>query len=263
MMLLGDCILSTADDSQGGVFTLKSDEAESAPLGRRHPRLVELVAAEVRRLIIDGHWPQGLRLVESQVADELGVSRNPVREAFRSLQAEGLIELEPRRGARVAVLTAEEAGHLFDVRGALEELAAGLAARRRDPAAVATLREVVVLGRAATAEGRTSDLPPLNTRYHQALCAASGNPQLVALMGPLRDRIQWVYAARVRDRAPASWAEHAAIAEAVESGDVTLARARAAAHIASAKTAFLALYDAAAQKPRTEPPSTRTTVPVT
>lgn len=210
-------------------------------LGRDHPRLVELVADEVRRRIVEGTWGQGQRLVETQVAADLGVSRNPVREAFRSLQAEGFVEMEPRRGTRVAVLAAEEAGHLFDVRGALEELAAGLAARRRDPQDIAELRGIVALGSAATAEGRLVDLPPLNTRYHQVLCQASGNPQLIAVMKPLRDRIQWVYAARVRDRAPASWDEHGAIVEAVAAGDEELARARAAAHIASAKAAFLAL----------------------
>jgi len=233
------------------------------PLGRQHPRLVELVAEEVRRLIVQGHWPQGQRLVETQVAGELGVSRNPVREAFRSLAAEGFVELEPRRGARVAVLPPDEAAHLFDVRGALEELAAGLAARRRNPAALAALEETVAAGRHATASGRLADLPALNTRYHQTICAASGNPQLVAIMGPLRDRIQWVYAARVRDRAPASWEEHAAIAAAVAAGDEATARRLAAHHIASAKEAFLALYDGDAQNPRTDPPSTRTTAPVT
>ena len=124
---------------------------------------------------------------------------------------------------------------------ALEELAAGLAARRRDPQDVAELREVVRLGRAATDEGRLLDLPPLNTRYHEGLCRASGNAQLVAIMKPLRDRIQWVYAARVRDRAPASWAEHSAIVEAVAAGDEASARSLAARHIQSAKAAFLAL----------------------
>jgi DNA-binding GntR family transcriptional regulator len=212
-------------------------------LGRDHPRLVELVADEVRRRIIEGTWIPGQRLVETQVATELGVSRNPVREAFRSLQAEGFLEMEPRRGTRVAVLSALEAGDLFDVRGALEELAAGLAARRRDPHDIAELREIVRLGQTATDEGRLADLPPMNTRYHLVLCRASGNPQLVSVMRPLRDRIQWVYAARVRDRAPASWVEHGAIVEAVAAGDEALARSRAATHIASAKAAFLALAD--------------------
>jgi DNA-binding GntR family transcriptional regulator len=236
-------------------------------LGERHRRLVELVADEVRRLIVDGHWPPGQRLIETQVAEELGVSRNPVREAFRSLQAEGFIELEPRRGARVAVLSPDEAGHLFDVRGALESLAAGLAARRGDRPTIAALQAVVAEGSEAAASGDLNDLPSLNTRYHELLCEASGNPQLIATMGPLRHRIQWVYATRVRDRAPASWQEHAGIVEAVAAGDEPTARQRAADHIASAKAAFLALYDDAgapdAQNPRTEPPSTRTTAPVT
>jgi len=228
----------------------ESSQENSQPLvslGRDHPRLVELVADEVRRRIVDGTWLQGHRLVELQVATELGVSRNPVREAFRSLQAEGFLEMEPRRGTRVAVLSAEEAGHLFDVRGALEELAAGLAARRRDPDDIAELREIVRRGQAATDEDRLVDLPPMNTLYHQVLCRASGNPQLIAVMRPLRDRIQWVYAARVRDRAPASWVEHGAIVEAVADGDEALARSRAATHIASAKAAFLALTDGAAE----------------
>ena len=216
------------------------DAEPALSLGRDHPRLVELVADEVRRRIVEGAWEQGQRLVESQVAAELGVSRNPVREAFRSLQAEGFLEMEPRRGSRVAVLSADEAGHLFDVRAALEELAAGLAARRRDPADVAELGEVVRMGMDAAAEGRLADLPPMNTRYHQVLCRASGNPQLIAVMKPLRDRIQWVYAARVRDRAPASWDEHRLIVEAVAAGDEALARQRAARHIAAAKDAFLA-----------------------
>jgi DNA-binding GntR family transcriptional regulator len=216
-----------------------TDVTADTRLGRRHPRLAELVAAEVRRLIVTGRWHQGDRLVETQVAEELGVSRNPVREAFRSLEAEGFVELEPRRGARVSRLSPDEVGHLFDVRGALEELAAGLAAFRRTPSAVTELRTVVRLGRAMVANGDLNDLPALNTRFHQALCSASGNPQLIAMMGPLRDRIQWVYAARVRQRAPASWHEHEAIADAIERGDEQAARRLAASHIAAAKAAFL------------------------
>lgn len=209
-----------------------------ARLGQ-HPRLVELVAAELRRLILTGHWPQGHRLVEVKVAEQLGVSRNPVREAIRSLQAEGFVEVEPRRGARVAVLDADEVAHLLEVRASLEELAAGLAARRRSPAHVAELTELVAKGRAIAAGGDLSELPSLNTRFHRLLAEASGNPQLDALINPLRDRIQWVYATRVHARAPASWEEHAGIAAAIAAGDEDRARALAGAHIASATAAFL------------------------
>lgn len=204
-----------------------------------HPRLVELVAVELRRLIVTGHWAQGERLVETRVAEQLGVSRNPVREAMRSLQAEGFVEVQPRRGARVAVLDAAEVGHLLEVRGALEELAAGLAARRRTDAHVAELDDLVAKGQTIAAGGDIVELPPLNTRFHQLLAEASGNPQLDAVIRPLRDRIQWVYATRVHTRAEASWEEHAGIAVAIAEGDEARARSLAGAHIARATSAFL------------------------
>lgn len=204
-----------------------------------HPRLAEVVVTELKRLIVSGHWPQGHRLVESKIAEQLGVSRNPVREALRSLEVDGFVEVEPRRGARVAVLDTEEVAQLLEVRGALEELAAGLAARRRSPAQVVELTDLVAKGRSAAAGGDVGELPALNTRFHQLLAEAAANPQLDAVIGPLRDRIQWVYSARVRERAPASWEEHAAIAQAIADRDEARARRLAGAHIATATTAFL------------------------
>jgi DNA-binding GntR family transcriptional regulator len=203
-----------------------------------HPTLVEVVAGELRRLVVEGHWAPGARLVEAHLAAELGVSRNPVREALHLLEAEGWVEVEPRKGARVKVVSVDEAEHLFHVRGALESLAAGLAARRRSAGAVTTLRSIVSAGLTAVDSGRLGDLPPLNTAFHVALCDAAGNPELTTIMGPLRDRIQWLYAARVRDRAPASWAEHGDIVDAIDAGDEDLARRLAGDHIARATVAF-------------------------
>lgn len=209
------------------------------PLGQRHPRLVELVVAELRRLIVAGHWPQGHRLIESRVAEELGVSRNPVREAFRSLAAEGFVELEPRRGARVALVAPHEVDQLFEVRAALDELAAGLAARRRSPEQLAALQTVVAEGTRLVGCGDLAALPPLNSRFHELLTEAAGNRQLTAIMGPLRDRIQWVYSARLHLRAESSWAEHGAIVAAVAEGDEPLARRIAGEHIAEARAVFV------------------------
>lgn len=208
-------------------------------VGQQHPPLVDVVAAELRRLIVTGHWPQGHRLVETKVAEQLGVSRNPVREALRSLEADGFVVHEPRRGARVAVLEPAEVAQLLEVRGALEELAAGLAARRRTEAQVAELHTLVTKGTAIASGGDLTELPALNTRFHQLLTEASGNRHLDLLIGPMRDRIQWVYSARVHHRAPASWAEHGAIAQAIADGDEARARTLAGAHIISATAAFL------------------------
>lgn len=214
------------------------DRMQSQGSSLHHPTLVEVVAGELRRLIVEGRWAPGSRLVEAHLATELGVSRNPVREALHVLEAEGWVDVEARKGARVKVMSVDEAEHLFHVRGALESLAAGLAARRRSAALVDVLRTVVSAGTAAVDSGRLADLPPLNTAFHVALCDAAGNPELSTIMGPLRDRIQWLYAARVRDRAPASWAEHGEIVDAVDSGDEALARRLAGEHIARATVAF-------------------------
>ncbi len=100
-------------------------------VGRVHQPLRSLVSDELRRLVVTGELPPGSRIVEDRLAERLGVSRNPVREALQALAAEGFVEILPRRGAVVAQITPEQAEDLFDVRTALEPLAARLAARRR------------------------------------------------------------------------------------------------------------------------------------
>src|SRR3569833_1070557 len=95
-------------------------------LGAQHLPLRDVVTAELRRLILQGELLPGERLVEDRLAERLGVSRNPVREAIRVLAAEGFVEVTPRRGAAVSRLSPEEAEELFDVRMALEGLSARL-----------------------------------------------------------------------------------------------------------------------------------------
>src|SRR5271156_1650769 len=89
-------------------------------LGEEHSPLRDQVVAELRQAILSGRLKPGERLVEGRLADELGVSRNPVREAIRALASEGLIEVTARRGAAVASLTAQEAEELLEVRATLE-----------------------------------------------------------------------------------------------------------------------------------------------
>src|SRR5204863_4533096 len=88
------------------------------------------VVGELRRRIIDGVYEPGDRLTGERLADDFGVSRNPVREAIRVLEAEGFLHAQPRRGAVVASLSVRDVEDLFDVRLSLETLAASLAAER-------------------------------------------------------------------------------------------------------------------------------------
>ena len=98
-------------------------------IGTRHQPLRTLVCDELRRLIITGELSPGTRLVEDRLALRLAVSRNHVREALQTLATEGFVAITPRRGAVVAQITGEQAEELFDVRMALESLAARTAAR--------------------------------------------------------------------------------------------------------------------------------------
>src|SRR4051812_42245246 len=102
-------------------------------VGSAHRPRRDVVTAELRRLILAGVLKPGERLVEDRLAERLGVSRTPVREAIRVLAREGFVEVTPGRGAAVANPPREEAEELFDVRMALEGLTARLAARKVTP----------------------------------------------------------------------------------------------------------------------------------
>ena len=105
-----------------------STSSERSTVGSTHLPLRHAVLEEIRRRIVAGQWAQGERLFEDQIAAELNVSRNPVREALQALASEGFVELEPRRGARVATVSDARATELFEVREVLEGLVASLAA---------------------------------------------------------------------------------------------------------------------------------------
>lgn len=213
--------------------------AGSRPGGINHRPLRHAVLGELRARIMAGHWVPGERLFEDQIASELDVSRNPVREALQALAAEGFVELEPRRGARVAVVSAERANELFEVREALEGLVARLAAERRTEAQLAELRALVSAGLDAAADQRHDTLPALNTRFHQALSAAAGNSMLAESIDHLAHVIEWVYSRSIVGRSAQSWAEHHGIVEAIGRGDAVEAQRLAGNHIAKARSAYL------------------------
>src|SRR3954468_19170524 len=95
---------------------------ETAKVGSAHQTLADAVTNELRELIVDGVFPAGMRLVEHNLADQLEVSRVPLREAIMQLEAEGLVRRIPRRGTVVATLTATDVVELFEVRESLEAL---------------------------------------------------------------------------------------------------------------------------------------------
>jgi DNA-binding GntR family transcriptional regulator len=207
-------------------------------IGTAHQPLRSLVCDELRRLVITGDLAPGARLVEEQLASRLGVSRNPVREALQTLASEGFVEILPRRGAVVAQITPEQAEDLFDVRLALESLAARLAARRADDATVGRLRDVLRRAREATEASELDVLAACNTEFHQLVVEAAGNDYLRLLVAPMARRVQWVFRMSAAERAPHSWTEHEELLHAIADGDEEYAEAVARAHVTAARASY-------------------------
>lgn len=215
---------------------------EPVKVGQQHQTLRDAVVDELRTLIIEGTLDPGQRLIERELATQLDVSRIPLREAILQLESEGLVQRLPRRGSVVAVLTREDVGELFDIREALEALAAGLAAVRRDPDALARLRRNLDQVAAATTRRQAGMVARLNVLFHQDIVQASGNKTLVAMMAPLHSRMHWLFrmaAASTSDLA-ALGGNHAEIYEAIAGGHRATAERLTRRHVIEMREPTLA-----------------------
>jgi len=207
---------------------------KEATLGANHSPLTHLVVAALRERILAGTIPPGERLVEGKLSTELGVSRMPVREALRQLAAEGLVTIEPRRGASVTSFSSQQVRELVEVRATLEGLNAKLAAQRHDEKQIAEMERILEEG-TRLAEGDDPAVSMLmNQRFHDALGSIAANSVLQDLMRSLRDRTALLFAPMNRARGPQNWEEHAAILRAVIRGDAELASLLAMRHVYNA-----------------------------
>ena len=158
----------------------------------------------------------------------------PVREALRALAAEGVVTLEPRRGASVTTYSPELIQELVEVRATLEALNAKLAAKRHDPEQIARLERIVPGRRRSRRRATSRKLQEDNADFHEALASVAANSVLTDIVRSLRDRTALIFAPHSRKRARQNWDEHAAIVRAVIAGDAELAALLAARHVYSA-----------------------------
>lgn len=199
----------------------------------------------LRKLILHGDLAAGARLGEVELAERLGVSRTPVREALTRLAAEGLVELVPNRGARVSSWTVAELAAVFDLRVALEPKLTELAARRATPLDVAALHELAEEMAAVGRPGPGQDLDvliELNRRFHSCLVAVADQPAMAAaLAGAVHARIVLRNFHTYDDESLGrSLAHHREIVAAIRAGDPVWARAVMTAHLRNAQTVMLA-----------------------
>lgn len=232
-------------DSVGTAPLHTSPQRQGVNLGAQHSPLFALVTDTLRKRILAGEYKQGDRLVEAKLSLELGVSRIPVREALRALAAEGLVRIEPRRGASVAGVSPNIANEMVEVRATLEGLNAKLAAQRRDPALIAQIEQVMREGSMAAAGGQSERFVELNSRFHELLGTIADNSVLQDIMRSLRERTGLLFAPANRMRAKQNWEEHAQILQAVIDGDADLASLLATRHVYSAAKAAEAAAAAA------------------
>ncbi|WP_207920216.1 GntR family transcriptional regulator [Saccharopolyspora aridisoli] len=198
----------------------------------------------LREDILTGMRPAGTRLREEQLAEDYGLSRTPVREAIRRLQADGLVQVVPNRGAEVVSLSAEDFEEIFGLRSVLESYAARNAALRGD-ADVARLRELCgameqQLGRLDD-DGAHDEITRLNMEFHQAIHQAGGRRLLPELLSkvievPLVRRTFHRYTSVELNR---SFTQHRELTDAIEAGDGDWAHAVMQSHVLAARATLL------------------------
>ncbi|MFC6080026.1 GntR family transcriptional regulator [Sphaerisporangium aureirubrum] len=201
--------------------------------------LRESVFEALLDLIIDRRLSPGSHLAESELAELLGVSRQPIREALQLLGGEGWVDLYPGHGAFVHVPTLCEADQLLVVRSVLETEAARLAAIHRTDEGVAGLRALCALGTAAADAGDVPATVKLNGQFHHAVTIQSGNAVLCELCVQIGRRVRWYYAPVAQQRGHGSWMEHATLVDAIEAGKPELAAQIMGAHTKRTRDLYL------------------------
>lgn len=207
--------------------------SEDVSVGSAHRTLREIVSDEIRTLILSGELQAGERLFEDRLAERLGVSRNPVREALRELESTGLVEVIARRGAYVTTFDPAAARQILDLRQVLEAYAAELAAANRTEADLDAMRDCLAHGRAATADGDLVTAAGHHREFHQLVERASQNDYLEPTVGPLRHQTELVFSRLANHRGVLSWDEHQRLLEAIERHDATAARDATRDHMQS------------------------------
>lgn len=198
--------------------------------------LREQALSALRRAITSGQLQPGTHLVETDLSDALQISRGTLREAMRQLQQEGLISAGARGRLSVRHLDAKEIKDMFDVRGALESLAAGELASREDRGdAVAALRAAVA-DMERWAASNLEDRIEADLKFHRTMCHLSGNETLLhvwsSLEGSIRMSIMYAGVDRALKNMDAK--RHLDIVDAIESGDAAAAAATVREHMCTA-----------------------------
>lgn len=183
--------------------------------------LRDVVFNTLRQAILRGELKPGERLMEIQLANKLGVSRTPIREAIRKLELEGLVLMIPRKGAEVAEITEKNLMDVLEVRKALEELAVELACDRISEEQIEELRVAAREFQRVSKSGDVTRIAEADVKFHDVIFMATDNQRLISLLNNLREQM---YRFRVeylkqKEYYPKLMEEHQQIIETIEKRD--------------------------------------------
>lgn len=211
--------------------------------------LRQAVYDTLAEMIASGSLKPGQHLVESELAEQLGVSRQPIREALQRLAVDGWVELRPAYGAYVHVPTSEEVAQLLGVRSVLEAYSAREAAQYATDESIARLRELYDAGLAALAADDEAGLVTANADFHAYIVQISGNRVLAELISQVERRVRWYYTPIARPRGKEAWNEHHTLIEAIADRDAAQAERLMRAHTERTTDFYRQEFVAARQAP--------------
>ena len=195
--------------------------------------LRDVIFETLRRSIISGDIKPGERLMEVSLAEQMGVSRTPVREAIRRLEAEGLVTMIPRKGTHVSELSVKDIMDVLEVRTVLDQLATSLAAKHMQPAQVKALEIIHKQYISNVEKDNMEGAIRKDVEFHDVIYAASGNPRLVAVASSLREHVYRFRVIYMKDNLIAENVlhEHEEILEALRNAQGSKASELAERHI--------------------------------
>jgi phosphonate utilization transcriptional regulator len=214
-------ILANMPSSTRSTAPAAAPSASAITLLRTHS-LATLAHQELERMILAGDLPAGGKLNEALVAAQLGISRGPVREAFRALEESGLVRVEKNRGVFVRQISVAEADEIYDLRASLDEMIGRRVAERASAEQLAHLRALIVRMEAAATAKDTGDYYAANIVFHDALAQYAANAKLLEMYRRLVNELS-LYRRKTIERGgailPTSMREHRKIVEAIAAKD--------------------------------------------
>lgn len=208
--------------------------------------LRDVVFHTLRQAILRGELKPGERLMEIHLAQKLGVSRTPVREAMRKLELEGLVRMIPRKGAVVAEITISDLEDVLEVRMALEELAVKLACKMLTPEQIEEIGSLADEFEQTLYGEDVGACAQADMRFHEAIYEATGNGRLVQILNNLREQMYRYRMEYLKDRDAHQQLvqEHAEILKALADGDVDRALEASGRHIERQKEHIIGVLNA-------------------